>query len=156
MDTLGKRLVKIRKERGYTQKGLAELLGITPTRLNYWEKDKREPDIAMIKKISETLAIDSNFLIGLNFWTDDMYEDYRNTKTPAEKFYLLSKHGVPDDLKKDYHHFLNSLNVSENHDFIATEEEEEMIYKIRKLNKLGNSTLSSYLDFLLSSEQYTL
>ena len=41
MNTLGKRLVKIRKEKGLTQKRLAELLDITPTRLNYWEKDKR-------------------------------------------------------------------------------------------------------------------
>ena len=80
MNTLGKRLVKIRKEKGLTQKRLAELLDITPTRLNYWEKDKREPDISMIKKISEVLQIDPNFLIGLNFWTEDMFEDYRNAK----------------------------------------------------------------------------
>ena len=66
------------------------MLDITPTRLNYWEKDKREPDISMIKKISEVLQIDPNFLIGLNFWTEDMFEDYRNAKNPADKLYLLA------------------------------------------------------------------
>ena len=39
-------------------------LGITATRLNYWEKDKREPDVAMIKKISALLDVSSDWLIG--------------------------------------------------------------------------------------------
>ena len=50
MDTFGKRLVSARNKLNLSQKDLAEKLGITPTRLNYYEKDKREPDISMIKK----------------------------------------------------------------------------------------------------------
>lgn len=53
MDTFGKRLVYARNEKGYSQKQLAELMGITPTRLNYWEKDKREPDIPMLKNFQK-------------------------------------------------------------------------------------------------------
>ena len=47
----GDRLVKAREKKGLNQKELAQLLGITPTRLNYWEKNKREPDVFMIKKL---------------------------------------------------------------------------------------------------------
>lgn len=154
MDTLGKRLVKIRTEKGLTQKRLAEMLGITPTRLNYWEKDKREPDVAMIKKISEVLEVDPNFLIGLNFWTEDMYEDYENAKSPADKFYLLTKHGVPDPLKDDYQRFLSCLHISDGSDFLPTENEESLVLKTRELNDLGKERLLDYVDLLLSSPKF--
>lgn len=74
MDTFGKRLVSARNKLNLSQKDLAEKLGITPTRLNYYEKDKREPDISMIKKIASILKVDPNFLIGV--WSKDMYEDF--------------------------------------------------------------------------------
>ena len=64
MDTFGQRLVASREKRNLSQKELAELLGITPTRLNYWEKDKREPAIEMIKLIAQVLDLDTNYLIG--------------------------------------------------------------------------------------------
>lgn len=61
----GKRLVEARNKKGYTQKKLAEILGITASRLNYWEKDKREPDFFMFTKIIEVLDADANDLLGL-------------------------------------------------------------------------------------------
>lgn len=64
MDTFGQRLVASREKRNLSQKSLAEQLGITPTRLNYWEKDKREPAIDMIKLIAQILDVDTNYLIG--------------------------------------------------------------------------------------------
>lgn len=62
--TLGERIVEIRKDRGISQKELAEKLHISPTRLNYWEKDKRFPPIPMINAISAALQVDANYLIG--------------------------------------------------------------------------------------------
>lgn len=62
--TFGERLIKARENKGYKQNQFAEMLGITATRLNYWEKDKREPDVAMIKKISSLLNVSSDWLIG--------------------------------------------------------------------------------------------
>ena len=64
MDTFGQRLVASREKLSMSQKELAERLGITPTRLNYWEKDKREPAIEMIKLIAQALDVDTNYLIG--------------------------------------------------------------------------------------------
>ena len=66
MSTFSDRLVRAREQRGLTQKKLAELLNITPTRLNYWEKGKREPDVMMIKNISRALDINPNYLLGLD------------------------------------------------------------------------------------------
>lgn len=154
MDTFGKRLVKVRKEKNLTQKKLAELLGVTPTRLNYWEKDKRKPDIEMTKKISEVLNVETDFLIGRNFWTDDMYEDYKNASNPADKYYLLTKYGVPDSLKSDYRRFQTLLQASDDNQFILTEDEENLILETRKLNDFGKKHLMEYVDLLLASPKH--
>ena len=112
MDTFGKRLVYARNKKDYSQKQLAELMGITPTRLNYWEKDKREPDIQMLKKLSELLGVDSDFLIGN--WREDFYEDYQNARNDAERLYLLQSRGVPPGLRADYRRLTGPLtNESE-------------------------------------------
>lgn len=65
MNGFGKRIVAAREKKGYSQKKLAELLNITPTRLNYWEKDKREPDFFMFTKILNVLDADANEMLGL-------------------------------------------------------------------------------------------
>ena len=62
--TFGERIVRARENKGLNQKQLAELLEISPTRLNYWEKDKREPDVPMIWKLIETLDVSGDWLIG--------------------------------------------------------------------------------------------
>lgn len=62
--TFGERLVKAREHANLKQNQLAELLGITPSRLNYWEKDKREPDVLMLKKIAQNLNVSADYLIG--------------------------------------------------------------------------------------------
>lgn len=62
--TLGENIIKARKQREMSQKELASQLGITATRLNYWEKDKRDPPIQMLNLLSEALNVDVDTLIG--------------------------------------------------------------------------------------------
>lgn len=64
--TFGERLVYARENNGMNQKQLAEALEITPTRLNYWEKDKRQPDVPMIRRLAEVLEVSADYLIGLD------------------------------------------------------------------------------------------
>lgn len=61
--TLGERIVFYRRRQNLTQKALAGLMGISPTRLNYWEKDKREPDVRMINQLCRVLDVDPKFLL---------------------------------------------------------------------------------------------
>ena len=61
--TLGERIVYYRNQKGITQKSLADRMGISNTRLNYWEKDKREPDVKMINLLCEVLEIDPKELL---------------------------------------------------------------------------------------------
>lgn len=77
--TFGERIVFYRGKKNINQKQLAQILGITPTRLNYWEKDKRQPDVAMIKAISEALEVSPDVLIGN---APDESEQIKKSPTP--------------------------------------------------------------------------
>ena len=86
--TFGEKLVYYRSKKNLTQKALAEELGITPTRLNYWEKDKREPDVQMILQIAKALDVSANLLIGYE-------EETKKSPMPegkgAKEFILLDE-----------------------------------------------------------------
>jgi transcriptional regulator with XRE-family HTH domain len=64
--TFGQRIVALRTGKQLLQKELAEKAGISPTALNYYEKDKREPNVMTIKKIANALGISGDELLGIN------------------------------------------------------------------------------------------
>lgn len=68
MGSFAERLINAREKKNLTQKQLAEKLGITPTRLNYWEKGKREPNIEMIGKLAESLDVSPDSLMGWEYY----------------------------------------------------------------------------------------
>lgn len=65
MDTnkIGKRITAMRKERGYTQEGLAELLNVSPQAVSKWENGHALPETAILPLLAKTLetTIDSMF-----------------------------------------------------------------------------------------------
>lgn len=107
MNTLGQRIVFAREKKGLKQNELAKRLGITPTRLNYYEKDKREPDVMMLKKIAYALNVDPNYLLG--DWDSSCYEDYSRAKTDEERLYILNHAGTPYNLSSEHRRLLRKF-----------------------------------------------
>lgn len=62
--TFGERLADYITKSGLSQKQLADKIGVTPTRLNYWVKDKREPDVFHIKALAKALGVTGDELLG--------------------------------------------------------------------------------------------
>ena len=62
--TFGDRLLKCMKEKSLTQKDLSEMIDASPTQLNYWVKNKRQPDIPYIRSLAKALNVSADFLIG--------------------------------------------------------------------------------------------
>ena len=94
--TLGEKIVKARKNMGISQKELSEKLGISPTRLNYWEKDKRFPPVPMLNRLSEVLQIDGGALIGRNPKESAVAEGMPLSEqelTLLKRFRILDDHG---------------------------------------------------------------
>ena len=102
--TFGNRLKQAREEKGYNQKQFAGKLGISATRLNYWEKDKREPDVALIKEIASVLNISSDWLIGNELKSSEIVLS-EFEKTTIKKYRTLDGYGkkaVDDLLENEY------------------------------------------------------
>ena len=54
---IGKLIAKLRKNKGYSQKELAEKLEVSPKTISKWECGNGLPDISILKKVSEILDI---------------------------------------------------------------------------------------------------
>ncbi|MFR7852724.1 MAG: helix-turn-helix domain-containing protein [Christensenellales bacterium] len=52
-DTLGKRIMALRKAAGMTQEQVAERLGVSPQAVSKWENDVSCPDVTMIPRIAQ-------------------------------------------------------------------------------------------------------
>lgn len=63
METIGDRLKKLRKENKLTQKDMAEKLGIHPNTISMYEKGNRNIPSSMIKKISDTFNVSTDYLL---------------------------------------------------------------------------------------------
>lgn len=61
------KLVECRTKLGISQRELANRLGVTPVRLNYWEKGKREPDVYYIKALARELGVTGDYLLETPF-----------------------------------------------------------------------------------------
>lgn len=64
MQEIGKRILKLRKERNMTQVDLADRLGISYQAVSSWERGNSMPDIAKIPELAELFQVSIDELIG--------------------------------------------------------------------------------------------
>lgn len=97
--TFGERLAMYIDKAGMNQKQLAEAIGVTPTRLNYWVKDKREPDVFYIKALANALGVTGDDLLGTHYEARDI-------------LYISRPSGVEtaDELRKRLHDLIDQLD----------------------------------------------
>ncbi|SHK02866.1 helix-turn-helix domain-containing protein [Megasphaera elsdenii] len=99
-------LKKYRKNNGYTQKQLAEAVGVTQQAVAKWETDKASPDPEMLQKISSILNV-----------TVDSLLDGATSKDKSK---------MPKDLNK----FLQQSEIIFDGDtYNLTDEERELVIK---------------------------
>jgi transcriptional regulator with XRE-family HTH domain len=63
--SLGRRIVDYRKKAGISQKELAEMVGIKPSSLSYYERGKREPNVLILIGLAKALRITGDALLGV-------------------------------------------------------------------------------------------
>ena len=64
MATFADRLKEVRNTRGYTQKAMAERLGIQETSYQHYEYGKREPNHEITIKLADILEVSTDYLLG--------------------------------------------------------------------------------------------
>lgn len=60
---IGRRIAKLRKERGFTQKDLADFLGVTDKAVSRWESGAGNPDISLLPKLAKLLGTTTDYLL---------------------------------------------------------------------------------------------
>ena len=64
-ETLGKRIMRLRKARGWTQEQLAEKLGISAQAISKWENDISCPDISLLPALAALFGVRVDTLLGI-------------------------------------------------------------------------------------------
>lgn len=64
METLGKRIRKLRKKNYYTQADVAKALGVSPSAIGMYEQDRRVPDNETLLAICDFFNVSSDYMLG--------------------------------------------------------------------------------------------
>ncbi len=65
MITFGEKIKDLRKERGATQKELAQALSITVSTLSHWECDYQEPSFKDLAMLANYFDVSTDYLLGI-------------------------------------------------------------------------------------------
>ena len=79
MTDLGKRIIELRKQKGLSQSGLAEIVGVSYAQIGRYETKGAQPPAEVLKKIANALNTTSDFLIN-----GDSDEKAKSTLKDAE------------------------------------------------------------------------
>lgn len=83
MTEFNENLRKFRKEKGLTQKEMADRLGINMSTYSRYETGNREPYVPMVKKMADILGVTGDELIGLDEGQDAPSEYYLRRRAAA-------------------------------------------------------------------------
>lgn len=112
MPDLGKSIKRIRKEKGYSQKQLAEKLGTTPQNLAQYENGKRTPKIETLNKIATALGVNITDI------TNEYYEigiEERPDLGPILSKAIISTDKMDEIILINYYRQLSDAGKNEAH-----------------------------------------
>lgn len=76
MTTIGTKLSRLRKNKGYSQQEVADLLSVTQPAYHKWEADYSTPDLETLIKLSQVFEVDLGYLTeeGSNLISNNQFE----------------------------------------------------------------------------------
>jgi transcriptional regulator with XRE-family HTH domain len=110
---IGDRIRSLRKEHDWTQKDLAQKLGIADSTVSLYESNTNKPDGDMIKKLSQVFDVSADYLLA------DGEDESRNIRSTLEvrfvnagleEFALVKKYSMlSEDNRKIIHNLIDSM-----------------------------------------------
>ena len=77
--SIGQNIRNFRKEKGYTQRELAELIGVSVQAVSKWETDTGAPDISLVVPLASALEISTDALFSYELSVNpEDFEELRN------------------------------------------------------------------------------
>lgn len=85
--SIGQNIKKYRKEKGYTQRELADLIGVSTQSISKWETDTGAPDISLVVPLASALEISTDALFAYEHHAKcKKYEELRQDYSKQEVF----------------------------------------------------------------------
>ena len=99
--SIGQNIKKYRKEKGYTQRELADLIGVSVQAVSKWETDTGAPDISQVVPLASALDISTDALFDYEHYTkpedfEELRKDYnrqevfRDQRDSAKNYKMLN------------------------------------------------------------------
>ncbi len=74
---IGKRIRKYREDRKLSQKDLADMIGVSNSRISNWEKGINRPDADMLADLCRALKVSPSELLDVRLSTDELNDQER-------------------------------------------------------------------------------
>ena len=157
---IGRRLKKARLDAGFTQKEVADILGITYQAISNYERGTNRVDTDTLTRLCKIYNIKISDLLTTPAWNNEMLGAYHNAKTTEEKEYYLKLWGTPAQLIEEVNDRLepelNPLSSEDemilykyHHGELLTDlsnEEKNLVQKFRSLDERGKSAVLNVLN----------
>lgn len=124
----GTKIKELRKQKGLTQKQLGDMCGIADSNIRKYENGKQNPKLETLQKIADALEVSINVFFDFKY----MVEVEKNVMSNDDQIRRLLS----------YHKALNP-------------NEEDLVSKYRKLNKIGQSEADKRVEELTEIPRYT-
>jgi len=79
--TIGNNIKAFRKNKGFTQEELADLLSVTPQAVSKWESENGLPDVSMLIPLAQVLGVSTDALLGYDSLSENEEIIARVTET---------------------------------------------------------------------------
>ena len=135
-EIFAQRIIELRKEKGWNQAQLAEMVGVSRTSANLYESSTRVPDIQVLAKYAECLEVTADYLLGLS--------DNRTNETAA----IGDTIGLSDEAIQNLQHifeFTQKKHCSKLQSIAETRENELQTINLILENKKLITAISNYL-----------
>lgn len=97
MDTIGKNIRRLRKERDLTQEELAEKLNVSAQAVSKWENEAGLPDISQILPLASVFGVSTDTLFGI-----EGVEENDIALQIIQEAYSMEKYGNPETYLQSY------------------------------------------------------
>ena len=94
---LNQRIKIMREKKGYSQKALGDILGISKQAVSMYEQGKRTPDPEMIVKMSDVFLVDLNYMFGKENINEEKNSPEEPKLSEGEKMLLDLFRQVPEE-----------------------------------------------------------
>lgn len=100
-NSLGRRLASLRKEKGFTQKQVAEMLNISNKTLSSWEVGNTMPDLEVLPKLADIYGVSCDKLLRGDYNSDNNISAISACDTANEPAQFCNDNNVDDNIYYD-------------------------------------------------------